>query len=328
MGLLFAGAVASALSGKLEIVAPAVNLHPTGAPWIFPFLFVTIACGAISGFHSLVASGTSPKQVSNERDALFVGYGSMLMESALAVLVIVAVAAGIGMAYKPAGGTVLTGAAAWNAHYATWSGAAGLPSKVGAVVVGAANMMSSIGIPEMLGIVIMGVFIASFAGTTLDTATRLQRYVITEIGSEFKVPGARNRWLVTGVAVITAALLAFSTGASGAGAMTLWPMFGAVNQLLAALALLLITLYLKPTGGKKYLITGIPCVIVLVITVCAMVLNEVDFVGKFKAALNTDAASFKWLLLSCINAAALLLALWTAIEGLMAFRGKPVARER
>jgi len=319
MGLLFLGAMASGLGGKLAIVAPPFQLHPEGAPPLFPFLFVTIACGAISGFHSLVASGTSPKQVSNERDALFVGYGSMLMESALAVLVIVAVAAGIGMAYQVDDGTVLTGTAAWMKHYGSWGGASGLPSKVGAVVVGAANMMSTIGIPTFLGLVIMGVFIASFAGTTLDTATRLQRYVISEIAADFKVPGLGNRWIATGVAVVTAAVLAFSTGAGGSGAMTLWPMFGAVNQLLAALALLLITLYLQRKGGRKYLITAIPCVVMLIVTCYAMVIKEVDFVKAFANALGSDGKTTQWLLLSGVNGAALLLALWTVIEGIGAF---------
>ena len=96
MTLLILGIIVSAFTGKLRIVAPAVNLHPSQAPPMWPFLFVTIACGAISGFHSLVSSGTSSKQVKNEADSLFVGYGSMLMEGALATLVVVAVAAGIG----------------------------------------------------------------------------------------------------------------------------------------------------------------------------------------------------------------------------------------
>jgi len=109
MGLMTLGVFASTVAGKLHLVAPAVNLTPAGAPPIWPFLCVTIACGAISGFHSLVSSGTTPKQVSNEQDAQFVGYGSMLMEAALATLVIVAVAAGIAIAYQPETGAPLCG---------------------------------------------------------------------------------------------------------------------------------------------------------------------------------------------------------------------------
>lgn len=107
MLLMTAGILAAGLSGRLELVAPAVQMHPAEAPSMWPFLFITIACGAISGFHSLVASGTSSKQVKSEPDALFVGYGSMLTEGALATLVIAAVAGGIGLGYKAADGSTL-----------------------------------------------------------------------------------------------------------------------------------------------------------------------------------------------------------------------------
>ena len=99
MALLILGALLAGFTGRIEFVAPAVQTQPAEAPPMWPFLFITIACGAISGFHSLVSSGTSAKQVRSEADSLFVGYGSMLMEGALAVLVIVAVAAGIGMGW-------------------------------------------------------------------------------------------------------------------------------------------------------------------------------------------------------------------------------------
>ena len=109
MLLLVVGVSLASFSGQLEMVAPAVQMNPGQAPPMWPFLFITIACGAISGFHSLVSSGTSSKQVRSEPDALFVGYGSMLMEAALATLVIIAVAAGIGMGYTTKSGEVLTG---------------------------------------------------------------------------------------------------------------------------------------------------------------------------------------------------------------------------
>jgi len=124
MGLLVGGAVVASLSGNLPLVAPPVNRAlPAGTPPIWPFMFVIIACGAISGFHSLVASGTSSKQVSKETDCQFVGYGSMLLEGFLAILVLVCVAAGIGMALKLDNGTILTGQAAWQHQYSTWIGA-------------------------------------------------------------------------------------------------------------------------------------------------------------------------------------------------------------
>jgi len=154
------------MSGQLMVTAPMVVYDPPGAPPLMPFLFITIACGAISGFHSLVASVTTAKQVRTETDALPIGFGSMLIEGGLAVLVIVACVAGVGMGY-PSDTGMVTGAAAWHIHYASWEASSGLASKLQAVVIGSANMMST------LGAVIMGVFIASFAGTTLDTSTRL-----------------------------------------------------------------------------------------------------------------------------------------------------------
>ena len=307
MAFLVAGAVFSAVSGNLSIVAPTVNLSPQGAPPIWPFLFVTIACGAISGFHSLVASGTSAKQVSKEPDCQFVGYGSMLLEGLLAVLVIVCVAAGIGMALKTEGGTILKGAEAWRYQYSTWMGAKGLPDKIAPVVIGAANMMRTIGVPETMGLTLMGVFIASFAGTTLDTSTRIQRYVVSELATELRIPFLANRWAATSFAVLTAAALAFATGADGTGAMKLWPLFGTSNQLLAALALLVVTFYLKRKGGLKYVLTAVPCLIMLVITNWAMVRNEMFFL-----------AEGNWLLV-IVGGGIFALALWMTVEAVIAF---------
>ncbi|MBN1675380.1 MAG: carbon starvation protein A [Kiritimatiellae bacterium] len=322
MGLLVLGVLAAGLSGGLHLVAPAVNRAvPSDAPSVWPFLFITIACGAISGFHSLVSSGTTAKQVSRETDALFVGYGSMLLEGVLATLVIIAVAAGIGMAYQTKAGDILTGRAAWDAHYVSWAGAGGLGPKVQAMVIGSANMIASLGIPKSIGIIIMGVFIASFAGTTLDTATRIQRYVIAELFGDLKVTVMTNRYAATAFAVITAAVLAFCTGASGAGAMKLWPLFGAANQLLAALALLVITNYLKRKGGLKLLVTGIPCIVMLVITIWAVVVNELGFISNLRAALAAGDKGANWLL-PVINGAILLLALWMVVESVLALARK------
>ena len=310
MGFLVVGAAASAITGGMEIVAPVLNLAPEGAPSLWPFLFITIACGAVSGFHSLVASGTSPKQISNEKDCLFIGYGSMLLEGALAILIILCVAAGIGMAYKTGTGEILSGSNAWNHHYASWAGAKGMDAKLGAVVIGASNMMQTLGIKEIVGITLMGVFIASFAGTTLDTSVRIQRYIIAELATDLKLKPLANRWVATTIAVVTAAALAFATGANGKGALKLWPLFGAANQLLAALALLIVTLYLKRKGGMKFLVSGIPCVLMLVITNWAMVENEIIFYN------NKD-----WLLVT-IGGGIFALALWMAAEAFLTFIGK------
>jgi carbon starvation protein len=301
MGLLLAGAAATAVTAEnFTIVAPAYRGSPAGAPPLLPFLFVTIACGAISGFHCLVASGTTPKQVSRESDAQFVGYGSMLMEAALAVLVIVAVVAGIGMGFDGA-----VGEAAWQSQYQSWDSIKKAP--LAAFTHGSANMMEAIGIPHGLGLVIIGVFVASFAGTTLDTATRLQRYVISELAAELKAPVVSNRWVATAIVVVTAGILAFSAGASGAGAMKLWPMFGAVNQLLAALALLVVTVYLQRKHAWGWLLTLAPCLFMLAISVWAVVVNEWNFVSN------------GYWVLTVVNGGTLLLALAMVVEAMTVF---------
>jgi len=310
MGLLIIGVFVAGFSGKLNVVAPAAQIRPEGAPSMWPFLFITIACGAISGFHSLVSSGTSAKQVKTEDDAMAVGYGSMLAEGFLATLVIVAVAAGIGMAYTTADGAMLTGVAAWTHHYASWSAAAGLGSKVAAFVVGGANIIGSFGIPVGIGIVIMGVFVASFAGTTLDTATRLQRYVVQELGSDAKINFLQEKYTATAVAVISAGVLAFATGASGNGALTLWPLFGAVNQTLAALALITITNYLRKKGGVKWLVTGIPGIFMVIMTIWGLIENERNFIASGN------------ILLTVVNLIVIVIASWIVVEGVTAFAKK------
>jgi carbon starvation protein len=307
LALLVLGIFFAAFGGNLHIVAPAIQASPAKAPPMWPFLFITIACGAISGFHSLVSSGTSGKQVRTEEDSLFVGYGGMLMEGTLATLVVVAVAAGIGMGYTTKAGETLVGIAAWTTHYSSWAAAAGLGSKISAFVVGAANMIATLGIPKGFCIVIMGVFVASFAATTLDTATRIQRYVIAELFGDLKLTFLTNRYAATLVAVGSALILAFVTGASGKGALTLWPMFGAVNQTLAALALIIITLYLQRRGGLKWMFAGFPALFMSVMTIWAVVMNQAKFLGAHN------------MLLTVINICILIIAVWIVIEGLIKF---------
>jgi carbon starvation protein len=308
MALLFLGTLAASFSNGLKMVAPALNPDvPVNTPSIWPFMFVIIACGAISGFHSLVASGTSPKQVAREPDALFVGYGSMLLEGLLAVLVIICVGAGIGMYLQTEDGSILSGFPAWNHYYGTWIGDKGLSDKLAPVVEGAANLMASIGLPLTFGVTVMGVFIASFAGTTLDTAVRLQRYVVGELASDLGISILKSRWNATTFAVLVAAGLAFMSGTDGTGAMLLWPLFGSANQLLAALALLVVTLYLRKQGGYKYLFTAIPCLFMLLVTNWAMIENELTYIR-----------SSNWLL-SGIGAGIFALSLWMTIETVIAF---------
>jgi len=308
MGLLVCGTVVASLSGELSMVAPAVNHSlPEGTPPIWPFMFVIIACGAMSGFHSLVASGTSPKQISNETDCQFVGYGSMLLEGFLALLVILCVGAGVGMALKLGDGTVLSGTPAWEHQYGSWIGAKGLPDKLAPVVMGAANMMGALGLPKAMGVTLMGVFIASFAGTTLDTSVRIQRYVVSELAADLRIKPLANKWSATTFAVLTAAALAFTSGADGKGAMKLWPLFGSANQLLGSLALLVITMYLRRKGGWKFIVSAVPCALMLFVTSWSMIANEKVFI-----------AQENWLLVS-IGGAVFVLAVWMAVETIIVF---------
>lgn len=305
MGLLLLGLVVS----HPPIVADALNVRPEAAteggmvPPFAPFLFVTIACGAISGFHCLVSSGCSSRQLESERDAQYVGYGAMLTEGFLATLVILACAAGIGLGTSGPDGP-LTGAAAWRHHYAVWGGDAGLGATLAPFVRGSANMIESIGISASLAITIMGVFVASFAATTLDSATRLQRYVLAElfaghargaaagVDDEPLTPGRSggvrallgNRFVATGIAVFSAGALALSDipskglAAAGTGGLTLWPIFGATNQLLGGLALLVISVWLVRQRRAAW-VTAVPMVFMLAMTGWAIALMIDQFRG-------------------------------------------------
>jgi len=310
MLLLTAGVIFSSVTGNLQMSAPAFHTHVADAPPLLPFLFIVIACGAVSGFHSLVASGTSSKQIINEKDAQFVGYGGMLTEGALATLVLISVAAGIGMGLKGDHGELLTGFQAWSQHYSSWTAAQGLGSKLSAFVQGAANMIDSIGIPPGISIVIMGVFVASFAGTTLDTGTRVQRYVLTELFGGMKINIFKNRYFSTAIAVLSALALAFITGADGKGALKLWPLFGAVNQILAAISLLVITLYLKSKGGWKWMISGLPAIFMAINIFWATIINQNIFDGEGN------------LLLMVVNIIVLIIAVWILIESVAVFLAK------
>ncbi len=309
MGLLIIGVIISSFFYELEFVAPTVDLHPSGAPSIWPFLFIIIACGAVSGFHAIVSSGTSSKQISNEKDGLFVGYGSMLMEGALATLVIIAVAAGIGLGYQNSNGETLFGIQAWGSHYSSWNAAQGLGSKVSAFVIGSANMIATTGISKSIAIIIMGVFVASFAGTSLDTSTRLQRYFISELMTGKNKPSKlfNNRYFTTFLVIASAMLLAFNTGADGKGALKLWPLFGNINQILATLALVVLTIYLKNKGGLKWLFTAIPALFMGIVTIWAAILNQIDF------------AQQKNFLLQSVNLIVTILAIAVTIEGIISF---------
>jgi carbon starvation protein len=338
---MFGGAspTPSAVRPSLELVAPMVRWDPAGAPLLMPFLFITIACGAISGFHCMVSSGTSSKQLRCETDAKFVGFGSMLTEGFLAVIVILACCAGLGLGIAfGTGGGVALGEAAYLLRYESWQSSGGLAATVGAFVDGSGNLLKAMGIPGGAATALMAVLVASFAGTTLDTATRLQRYVVQELGGALApdavgralIPDASLRlasasgagpWvnkhvatlLAVGIAGALAAMPApgqvWSWASAGGGGLILWPMFGATNQLLGGLAFLVIAFWLRRTGRPVWFLV-VPLVFMLVMPAWAMVHQ------MFVAAVGRDEswlAAGDWLLMG-IGGATLVLEGWIVYE--------------
>ena len=319
LALLVGGLLVACWTGQANILesAPAVaeNL-PAGAPPIWPFLFITIACGAVSGFHCLVSSGTSSKQLESEADAQYVGYGAMLLEGALAVIVILACCAGVGMGVD-SDGSVLTGIEAWHTKYdanGSWAGF-GLAQKVAAFVDGGANFINALGISREMATGIVAVLVASFAATTLDTATRLQRYVVQEIGTTIRIPQLNNKFCATGLAVILGGAMAMVPGPSGAmgtGGLLLWPLFGATNQLLAGLAFMVIVFYLW-RRNKPIWFAAIPMAIMLIMPAWALTWQLFNGETGWLASANENPNY----LLGSIGIATLCLQIWMIFEGLL-----------
>ena len=211
--------------------------------YLFPILFVTVACGAISGFHSLVASGTTAKQVNKETDTKPIGYGAMLIESLLAVIALITVG-------------ILT----QQEYHGFMSGGGGGPVTLFANGVG--NFMNKLGLPLETGISFAALTVSAFALTTLDTATRLSRFSFQEFFTPKKP--LTNRFVGTLVSVAAGGGLAL-TGQWKA----IWPLFGSANQLLAALALLAVTLWLKNKKIANWF-TRWPMYFMYIMTNCAL----------------------------------------------------------
>lgn len=293
VGMMVAGVLGAP---ENHIEAPLLRTNVPGAPGIFPFLFVTIACGAVSGFHSLVSSGTTVKQLNRETDALPIGYGAMLVEGALAILVILACVAGLGTSYWGEGGT-----------YSTWAGIgnAGLAMQLSAVVQGGANFLAQLGIPHAFGRTLLAVTIVAFALTTLDSATRLLRFNVEEMGHALKIKLLVNRYVASAVAVSGIAFFALAPAGK-----TLWILFGTTNQLLAGLTLLTVSVFLFKLR-RPIIYTIVPMAIMLLMSVWAMLLSLQQFYLEGKWSL------------AAVSIIVLIMSAWLAVEAVLSFcRGR------
>lgn len=240
-----------------EITAPDINTSANDPGW-FPLLFITIACGAISGFHGLVSSGTTAKQLDKETDARFIGYLGAVGEGSLALITIIAV-----VTYFNTTGEFLD-----TYHSFSGAGASGL----NIFVQGAAQLATVLWIPLEAAQTLIAVIVISFAATTLDTSVRLMRYILNELGEEYDLKPLRNLHGSTLIAVgASAALVLIPEGPRGVGSggYLLWPLFGTSNQLLAAISLMIVTIWLK-RNGKSIIYTLVPLIFLLFMTLWAM----------------------------------------------------------
>jgi carbon starvation protein len=244
------------------VVAPAFNPNPPdNAPPLVPLLFVTIACGAISGFHGLVASGTTSKQLDKEPHARQVGYLGSVGEGTLAIAAIIACTAGF------------ASVADWEGFYGSSFPASGLTAWARG---GAAIMENGLSLPANIAETMLAVMGILFAATTMDAGVRLQRYIIQEWGNIYNIPALTGRWVSTLIAVGTCLLLAFGAGGGGGGALIIWPLFGTSNQLLGALTLMVLTVFLIKLKRPIW-VTVIPLTFLLVMTIPALIIQLADF---------------------------------------------------
>ena len=292
-------------SSDLEIVAPAINQSlPAEAPPLFPFLFITIACGAISGFHCMVASGTTSKQLESESHARSIGYGAMILEGGLAVIVILCCVSAAGFADQ----------AAWTAKYSSnWVGSDSLIVRLDGFIYGGARFIQEV-VPfpaiEFLASVVT-VVIISFAATTMDSATRIQRYVLEELGRSSGLRILENRHVAAATAVISAGALALLAGEGGTGGLVLWPIFGVTNQLLASLTLVVLTTW-QSRRGRPVLPTLIPLIALTFIVGWAATVKMTQLLGG---------NSIPWHQVGVLGLG-IILQVWMLTEGLLALKGK------
>lgn len=279
---LFIGMIAAALIGVFvsnpTITTPTfVGLKTASGSYLFPTLFVTIACGAVSGFHSLVSSETSSKQISNEGDMLQVGYGSMLLESLLAVLVIVVVGSLPSLAENGVLNETLS-------SMALADGATPFTK----FSVGVTGLITQFGFPQEWGLCIMTMFVSALALTSLDAVARISRMSFQELfeveeseESSVLVKVLTNKYFATLISLFGGYLLSLG------GYVNIWPLFGSANQLLAAMVLISLSVFLKVTGRKGFMLY-IPMAIMLVVTMTSLGLSIYNIVTVWMATGTID----------------------------------------
>ena len=262
---------------------------------MFPILFVTVACGAVSGFHSLVSSGTSSKTIANEKDMSKVGYGAMVLESLLAVLAL-----------------CVAGAAA----AADGTPAAGTPFQVFSS--GVAGFFEMFGVPVYVATAFMTMCVSALALTSLDAVARIGRMSFQELFSVDDMEHAEGwRKLFCNVYFSTVITLAFGFLLTKIGYANIWPLFGSANQLLSALVLITLCVFLKVTGRSNKMIFP-PLIIMLCVTFTALVQRFLAMVKAISAAASTaiPAGETTWGAVFIANGLQLILAVLLIVLGL------------
>ena len=280
------------------VVAPAINASlPADVPSMFPLLFVTIACGAVSGFHGLVSSGTTSKQVDKEPDVRFVGFLGTVGEGSLALAAILACTAGFATVGE------------WEGFYTSFA-SGGLPAFVQG---GGAILTAGLGLPVQFAQTLLAVMAILFAATTMDTGVRLQRYIIQEWGSIYDLPILTGRGTATILAVVCCLALAFGAGGgAGTGGLVIWPLFGTTNQLLAGLTLLVLSVFLLKLG-RPTIYTLLPFAFLLTVTILALRDQLLGFWSQGQ------------IFLVVMDVVILGATIWVALEALVALRRAWVA---
>jgi len=242
------GAVLGVVVARPSMNLPAFTGFVANGKMLFPTLFVTIACGAVSGFHSLVSSGTSSKQVQNEKDMLTIGFGAMLLESLLAVVALVAVGS------LAVGGKMPKGT----------------PFSLFASAI--AGFLEILGIPQHIAVCVMTMFVSALALTTLDSVARIGRMSFQEFFIDDNADRSKMSpfiKLMTNNYFATIITLAIGLALSFGGYNNVWPLFGSANQLLSALVLIALSVFLKTTGRKGFMLWA-PMCIMLAVTFTAL----------------------------------------------------------